>query len=199
VGDQACINCHGNHVWQGVSHDSTNVQGMGGCMFCHARVGSADPRIPGAGTGFMGMIHGIHNSHNMASGVYTFTWTNGNDFDFSIGFPSYMQNCANCHDTQARLDAVKDAPVAYALCISCHGDWDGFTDTKVGGQWDFHRDYNNLTPTSTCETCHVPGGVAPDTIASFHNGLKTERNGLIWGGADQSVVEGAKFNRPSPA
>ena len=27
-------------------------------------------------------------------------------FPFSVGFPSFMDNCSNCHDSTARLDAV---------------------------------------------------------------------------------------------
>jgi OmcA/MtrC family decaheme c-type cytochrome len=190
VGDAACIKCHDSHVWRGAAHDVTNPQGVGSCVVCHSRVGAADPAIPGAGSGLMGMIHGIHNSKNMPGGVYTFTWTNGNKFDFSIGFPSFMDNCSNCHDSTARLDAVKDAPVTYALCMSCHLNWDGFPTTVVGGSAAFHRSYT-ATSGTVCSTCHT-GALA--TIAGFHNGLKTERAGLIWGGADQSVVLGAAID-----
>ncbi|MBI5495284.1 MAG: cytochrome c3 family protein [Deltaproteobacteria bacterium] len=192
VGDAACINCHGNHVWRGAAHDVTNPQGTGACVVCHNRKGSADPRLPGAGSGLMGLIHGIHNSHGMPDGQYTFTWTNGNQFNFSVGFPGYMNNCAACHDTQARLDAVKDTPVSYAVCISCHDSWDAFPRTRVGGAYDLHRAFTNLTGTD-CSGCHN-GTMAPATLAGFHNGEKTPRSGLIWDGADQSVVLGAAID-----
>ena len=107
----------------------------------------------------MGMIHGIHNSKNMPGGVYTFTWTNGNKFDFSIGFPSFMDNCTNCHDSTARLAAVKDAPVTYALCMSCHQNWDAFPKTQVGGSAAFlHRPITNVSGPE-CNTCHNAGAM----------------------------------------
>jgi hypothetical protein len=194
VSDQACINCHGNHVWRGAAHDVTNPQGMGPCMVCHNRKGAGDPKIPGAGSGLMGLIHGIHNSEAMPDGQYTFTWTNGNTFNFSIGFPSFMNNCSVCHDSTARLAAVKDTPVTYATCMSCHDSWDGFPNTVTGGILaTIHRGYTNLSPPTACAGCHN-GTTAPATIASFHNGLKTERAGLIWDGADQSVVIGKTIN-----
>ena len=43
---------------------------------------------------------------------------------------------------------------------------------------------------TNCQGCH-DGSLAPATIASFHNGLLTERGGLLWDGADQSVILGA--------
>jgi OmcA/MtrC family decaheme c-type cytochrome len=36
-------------------------------------------------------------------------------------------------------------------------------------------------------------GIAPATVTAFHNGLETEREGIIWDGVDTSVTEGAKF------
>jgi OmcA/MtrC family decaheme c-type cytochrome len=209
VSDQACINCHGNITRQGLVHDVTNPQGVGPCIVCHNRVGTADPSLAGTttaaaqqlwarGSGLMGIVHGIHNSAHMADGTYTFTWaSNGNQFDFSKGFPSYMLNCSVCHDGAARLDAVKDAPVSFVLCMSCHDGWDGFTKTKAGASGDFHRTITAVsemeTPTCNNAGCHA-GATGPraNRISAYHDGHTTERAGLIWGGADQSVVLGKR-------
>ncbi|HQR30140.1 MAG TPA: hypothetical protein PLL32_07000, partial [Anaeromyxobacteraceae bacterium] len=197
VPDQACIACHANHVWRGAQHDVTNPQGVSACIVCHNRVGSADPRLPGAGSGFLGLVHGIHNSKNMPGGSYTFTWTNGNKFTFSVGFPSYMLNCENCHfgndgAGQSRLAKTMDAAlVSYELCMSCHGDWDGFPKTQEGGSAAFIHRPITATSDVDCLSCHT--GSMRD-VNGFHNGLRTERNGLIWDGQDQSVVLGAKMD-----
>ena len=144
MSDAACIACHGLHVWRGdnggvaVPHDATNPQGMGSCIFCHARIGSntsnpaSNPNyLPGAGTGFMGMIHGIHNSENMPTGEYFYYWSGNPIGPFTIGFPSYMNNCSNCHDTAQGAVAAATAPVSWQNCMSCHQNWDGFTGTVV--------------------------------------------------------------------
>jgi OmcA/MtrC family decaheme c-type cytochrome len=210
VSDQACKSCHANFVWGEAAHDVTHPIGVAPCYTCHARVGAEDPRLPKWGSGLMGIVHGIHNSEAMAAGMnvdidpspastvknanaagtYTFTWaSNGNKFNFSIGFPSYMLNCENCHDSPARLAAVKAAPVTWSTCMSCHNDWNGFPDTQVGGADAFHRSFNVATG---CSSCH-DGSIA-STVSDFHNGLLTVRAGLIWDGQDVSVVEGAKFD-----
>ncbi|MCM2333797.1 MAG: hypothetical protein NDI82_07600 [Anaeromyxobacteraceae bacterium] len=181
VGDSACMNCHGNHVWRGAAHDVTSPQGVGPCIVCHNRKGAADPRLPGAGTGLMGIVHGVHASAMMPDGRYTFTWTNGNQFDFSVGFPGYMNNCATCHDSASRLAAVKDAPFSYELCISCHDGFAAFPNAPAG-----HLAFTPIPgPAQDCSLCH-PGL----TVASVHNGLRTLRAGLIWDGTDQSVELG---------
>ncbi|HET8725761.1 MAG TPA: hypothetical protein VFM53_16310, partial [Anaeromyxobacteraceae bacterium] len=198
VPDQACINCHANHVWRGAQHDVTNPQGVGPCVVCHNRVGSADPVIPGLGTGLMGIAHGIHNSKNMPGEWYTFTWaSNGNQFKYSVGFPSYMTNCENCHfgtddAGQSRLAKTLAASlVSYELCMSCHLNWDGFTKTQEGGSAAFIHRSMTATSYTACGTCHA--GEAAD-VNGFHNGLRTERAGLIWNGQDQSVALGAKMD-----
>jgi len=209
VGDAACINCHGGHVWRGAAHDVTSPQGVGPCQICHARVGATEKRLSGAdstavppvpatpgtdGTGLMGIVHGIHNSHNMPDQTYTWTWTNQTSTTgFSVGFPGYMNNCATCHDSPARLAAVLAAPVSFAYCISCHDSWDGFPNTVVGGISAFHRSYTAATPASTCAGCHTAAPAYP-TVAGFHDGQRTLRNGLIWDGADQSVLLGATID-----
>jgi OmcA/MtrC family decaheme c-type cytochrome len=66
--------------------------------------------------------------------------------------------------------------------------------------WDFTGPpdltfHNNIADpeTADCATgCHN-GAIAPATVAGFHNGLLTERSGVIWDGADTSVTEGDKI------
>ena len=196
VSDAACIACHGRHIWRGdnggvaVPHDATNPQGMGACVFCHGTKGRAQPAVPGAGTGFMAMIHGIHNSENMPSQEYTYYWGSTPVGPFTIGFPSYMNNCRNCHDTTEGIAAAADAAVNWQNCMSCHQNFDGFTNTKAGGSLAFHQNYDLTT---NCAQCH-DGSLAPATIGPFHNGLLTERGGLLWDGADQSVILGEKVD-----
>jgi OmcA/MtrC family decaheme c-type cytochrome len=137
----------------------------------------------------MSMIHGIHNSENMPTGKFFYYWggapvpqPNG----FTIGFPSYMTNCANCHDTAQGAVAAASAVVNWSNCMSCHQSWAGFTGAAAA----FHT---AMTITTDCSTCH-DGATAPATIAGFHNGLVNERGGLLWDGADQAVVQGQRID-----
>ena len=136
---------------------------------------------------------------------------------FSIGFPGYMSNCSTCHDS-GDLAVISATPVSWRACMSCHigppttvGStpaltvapgfaWGGFGVPNTGSATApiflvGGLNHANFTASTACATCHCAGAecFAPPTIASFHNGLKTERNGLIWNGADQSVIEGAKI------
>jgi OmcA/MtrC family decaheme c-type cytochrome len=58
----------------------------------------------------------------------------------------------------------------------------------------------SLTPSpeeANCASCHNGvDGVAAEklVVTDSHNGLTTERGGIIWDGLDTSVTEGAKFN-----
>jgi OmcA/MtrC family decaheme c-type cytochrome len=197
VGNESCMNCHGNHIWKGLAHDVTSPQGVGPCVVCHNRDGALETRLTGympagnsgglpvqaalpgtAGTGLMGIVHGIHNAKNMPDGTYTWVWpSNGNATNFTNGFPGNMNNCETCHNSTARLAQVMAAPVSYALCVSCH---DGLPNAPAS-----HATFTPLGPwfgMTTCTVCH------PGTVASFHNGQETERAGLIYDGADQSIV-----------
>lgn len=207
VSDAACINCHGNHVWRGAAHDVTNAQGIGPCLVCHNRVGATEKRLTGAdstalppvtaapgtdGTGLMGIVHGIHNSANMADGTYTWVWTNQtSSTDFKKGFPGNMPNCATCHQSVAQLAAVAAAPVSWALCISCHDGMDGFPNIAAATS-GFLATHKTYTLATNCGGCH--DGSIRTTVSEFHNGLVTERAGLIWDGADQSVVLAPTIN-----
>jgi OmcA/MtrC family decaheme c-type cytochrome len=187
VSDQACVNCHGNHVWRefpeasGADHfEVLRPQGVTPCLFCHNRQGAGDVRMAGAGVGLMSLVHGVHNSKNMPGGGYQPYWSPGFLATISVGFPGYLNNCSTCHDSAARLAQVTGAPMSWDLCTSCHGT------AKFGTAPASHSAFNKAT---ACTTCHGAGA----TVDDFHNGLKTERAGLIWNGADQSVVQGERI------
>jgi OmcA/MtrC family decaheme c-type cytochrome len=95
-----------------------------------------------------------------------------------------MTNCSVCHDTPETQAAASAMPISYTGCLSCHGAMEsfGFPDGN------FHLAANESTD---CLACHEQ--LLPDTVAEFHNGLETERIGIIWDGEDKSVTEGARF------
>jgi OmcA/MtrC family decaheme c-type cytochrome len=185
VSDQACINCHGDHIWRGAveasgaDHYQVNrPQGIGPCLFCHNRVGAGDARMAGMGVGLMSLVHGIHNSKNTPAGGYQPYWSGNYLTTISVGFPGYMNDCATCHDSTARLAAVTAAAASWDLCSSCHAT------AKIGNAPASHAGFSKAT---VCTTCHTGA-----TVNTFHNGLKTERAGVIWNGADQSVEQGKR-------
>jgi OmcA/MtrC family decaheme c-type cytochrome len=55
--------------------------------------------------------------------------------------------------------------------------------------------HTSFTTATDCQQCHNPAGngIARGTVAAYHNGLLTERGGVIWNGVDTSVVEGDKI------
>jgi OmcA/MtrC family decaheme c-type cytochrome len=211
VGDAACVACHGNQVFRhretsGEWHHGANPYGVEACVVCHTRASSVSRGQGGDRT--MAYVHGIHNSHNMKAGtalgisgavahpegVY-FRNASGTS-QFSIGFPSYMDNCANCHDTPARRTAIDARPVTFAACMSCHDSWAGFQHEPA--------DHIATSPTTAavagtnvggdCASCHsATGTAAKKKFSDFHNGLLTERAGIIWDGADQSVEQGKRI------
>jgi OmcA/MtrC family decaheme c-type cytochrome len=203
VSDQACMNCHGYNVFASGSHHGANPQGVSACTVCHVRYDSQSRGV--GGDRLMAYVHGIHNSHNMPAktitsgsttvekpaGFYARSdSTNSNNW-FSIGFPGYMNNCSTCHDTAGSLTAAIDAEVSWSTCMSCHDSFNAFPDTVAGKDLDFHQPY---TRTTDCTLCHnassLPGAYR---AGQFHDGLLTERSGLLWGGKDQSVVEGKRI------
>jgi len=109
-------------------------------------------------------------------GTRTYTW--------ETTYPTYMTNCSVCHGTGAGLDAANAMPPSYTGCLSCHGAMESF-GFEAG---DFHLGANEST---NCLNCHQQ--LLPDTVAEFHNGLETERVGIIWDGEDKSVSEGKRF------
>ena len=76
-------------------------------------------------------------------------------------------------------------PASYEGCLSCHGSMEGF-GFPAG---NFHL---NADETVVCTNCHQ-APLLPATVADFHNGLETERVGIIWDGEDKSVSEGKRF------
>ncbi len=217
LNNQACKNCHGERVFRDGHHGADPV-GVEACAVCHDRDSSAETRLVATGTRLMGYVHGIHNSHNMPGAVDTsgvavpagiYYRNGGATNQFSIGFPGYMNNCSTCHLASA-LPTLIATPVSWRACMSCHigppvlagtqtvaagWAWAGFgvantgTDAApiflLGGM-----DHAGFTAATDCSTCHN-GTLAPATLADFHNGLLTERSGLLWDGVDQSVELGA--------
>jgi OmcA/MtrC family decaheme c-type cytochrome len=206
---QACINCHGdnplfrepNEDLEEFGHHGANPFPVEACTVCHTRYNSTARRV--AGSRLTAYVHGIHNAHSMPSKVLSATVTKPefvyarNDSTneaswYHTTYPSYMENCSVCHDTPARLAIVNAAPVEGWFCLSCH-------DSMASPAWaagfstlTFHNAYNETT---NCQQCHGgPTPIARTQHSEFHNGLRTERAGLIWNGEDLSVTEGAKVD-----
>jgi OmcA/MtrC family decaheme c-type cytochrome len=196
VSDQSCVDCHGpggvvihpNYGWPALVPSQ--------CIACHENVsdGISTPYenfFPESYTGFVGLIHGLHNSHNMPGGHYEFN----EETLFSVTYPTYMNNCSVCHTETGMLAAANGMTVTKDNCFSCHGSTEGFGEAL--DELAFHSAYDDVVyPSEICLDCHVAGGAARDyvTVTDFHNGLTTERAGVIWNGVDTSVTEGAKFN-----
>jgi OmcA/MtrC family decaheme c-type cytochrome len=190
VSTEACANCHGNagRVLPAAGHPG----GYGtpatseSCTVCHDQASPATT-LPTTVT----MVHGIHNAHDMPTGEFQLKDRNGTAMGepFETTYPTYMLNCSVCHSSPAALAAVNAMPVTGEGCLSCHGSfasWD-----FAGAQLSFHTSF---TAATDCQQCHrTTGGVARNTVAAYHNGLLTERGGVIWNGVDTSVVEGDKI------
>jgi OmcA/MtrC family decaheme c-type cytochrome len=193
VSSQACANCHGGSI---AAHYGYNVGDFGAdelqCTVCHSSsyIDTRDPnQDPGhvARGRFFKVVHGVHNSHNMPSGEYVFNPTN----IFSVTYPTYMTNCSVCHDDPASLTAANAMPVTTANCFSCHESMESWAEAFAAKDLTFH---DAFTETTNCLQCHnSTDGIARSTVAQMHNGLETERVGLIWNGEDLSVTEGKKF------
>ncbi|MBE0575262.1 MAG: cytochrome c3 family protein, partial [Desulfuromonadales bacterium] len=176
--NQACINCHSNNVFGGEEHHGQNPFGVEACLNCHDR---------GGRNNLIAYVHGIHNAHNMPGGEYVRRATS----IYHTTYPTYMTNCSVCHDSDAALAVANAMPVSGTNCFSCHGDMTSWDFAAAGVP--FHSAYD---ATTDCQACHVPDGtgIARATVAEFHNGLTTERAGLIWDGRDASVTEGARID-----
>ncbi|MCM2312763.1 MAG: hypothetical protein NDI84_15325 [Steroidobacteraceae bacterium] len=176
VSNQACQNCHSTFSGGLTSHHY-NPFNAKACIACHS---ASNP----PGDFFLPtLVHGIHNSHQMPSGEFVY-----NGEEFSVTYPTYMTNCSVCHDTPASLAVANAMTVSGANCFGCHESMESWDFTATGTT--FHEAYDANT---NCQTCHAPNGIAPATVAAFHNGLETERVGIIYGGEDLSVTEGKKF------
>jgi OmcA/MtrC family decaheme c-type cytochrome len=184
VSSAGCSGCHGTNGGGGF-HYGYPANGAT-CTVCHDATNTNYPRLIDIG-------HGVHASHGMPSGEYVLKTVDGTDsWTYSATYPTYMTNCSVCHTASSgALAKVNAMPVTGAGCFSCHESmesWD-FADSGT----TFHE---TMTEATNCQTCHnsSPTGIAPATVAAFHNGLETERVGIIWNGDDLSVTEGAKFN-----
>jgi OmcA/MtrC family decaheme c-type cytochrome len=185
VSNQSCNNCHSDvgiliHDFKPYDYPAmVNSQ----CVVCHT--GSLYTWIPDK---WVGIVHGIHNSHNMPTGSYEFNPTT----KFSVTYPTYTTNCSVCHDSPTTLAAANAMPVTGAGCFSCHQSMDSWDFTASGTT--FHEAYDETT---NCQTCHNTSATAaaPNLykVTQFHNSLETERVGIIWDGVDLSVTEGKKF------
>jgi len=180
VSNTACINCHGEEgVFQIHGGGYSKPAGMEACTVCHKSTAYTfqDP--------WFGIIHGVHNSHQMPSGHYEYDA----EHIFSVTYPTYMNNCSVCHDDTSKLTAANGMTVSGTNCFSCHESMEAFPDAP-----SFHVGYTEATDCASA--CHNPAGTAPTLadVTDFHNGSTTERGGIIWDGVDTSVTEGAKFD-----
>jgi OmcA/MtrC family decaheme c-type cytochrome len=193
VSNVSCNNCHGD---QGIAPHAGDMPSdqyasasmvASECVVCHE--GSLYGWIPDS---FKGLVHGIHNSHNRPSGSYEFVPPfGGPPIDFEVSYPTYMSNCSVCHDSADALTAANSMTVSGENCYSCHESMDSWDFTASG--LTFHEGF---APTEDCTACHKTGGVASGKVlvTDFHNGLETERVGIIYDGEDISVAWGADFN-----
>lgn len=193
--NQACVDCHGASGETGRfaptragGHYSAPMT-VDACVVCH--IGGTPGQGPTYGQ-IAEIIHGIHNSHNFPGGEFV----SRRPTTYDVTYPTYMANCSVCHSADnivpatggSALEAANAMPVTGPGCFSCHGGMDS-------PDWDFTglTFHNTYTTATDCASCHQDGGVARFTAAQFHNGIVTERGGIIWDGVDTSVIEGAKF------
>ncbi len=229
-------------------HHGANPYGAQACVVCHTRSTSVSRGM--GGDRFTAYVHGIHNSHEMPArnitatvgGVsYTATKPDAvyarNDSlrvvtvsppvaeissPWSIGFPGYMVNCFNCHDTQARLDAIMARPVSHSTCFSCHDNWNGFptfdtANAKYTAKLAANPNWAAITSEHKAIAQPVAGTAAANACAGCHNGVFTdartltptvpifdtvgevhltritERAGLVYLGRDQSIAQGQRI------
>jgi len=183
VSNQACNNCHSDvgiliHDFKPYDYPAMTAAQ---CTVCHTATGFYAGII---NESWVGLIHGIHNSEGMPSGSYEFNPTT----KFEVSYPTYMTNCSVCHDSASTLAAANAMPVTGKNCFSCHESMKSWDFAESG--LSFHEAFTEATD---CQACHKTGGVAPATVAAFHNGLETERVGIIWNGDDTSVTQGKDF------
>jgi OmcA/MtrC family decaheme c-type cytochrome len=103
-----------------------------------------------------------------------------------------MTNCNVCHTASSGALAKANAmPVTGAGCFSCHESMESW---EFDSGLEFHESY---TAATNCMSCHnsSASAAAKDLykVAQFHNGLETERVGIIWEGDDTSVTQGKDF------
>jgi OmcA/MtrC family decaheme c-type cytochrome len=106
-----------------------------------------------------------------------------------------MTNCSVCHGQGVGLTAANAMPVTGPGCLSCHGSMASWEEEFEESGTTFHLAY---TAATNCQGCHESGAGAEAPglvdVRDFHDGLETERIGIIYGGEDLSVTKGAQFN-----
>ena len=186
VSAQACTNCHGPEGIDVHGGYFAADDGAEPCLVCHG--------VFGFGFDIPSLGEAAHKYHN---GI----WEDDGEF-VEVTFPTYMTNCSVCHSEPAELTAANSMPVS-AGCFTCHGTMASWTEyfqpdpDAVPPKPDLSIHFA-LTPTpetADCSSCHNPTGIAANklVVTDSHNGLRTERGGVIVAGTDTSVVEGEKF------
>ncbi len=195
---ESCNDCHGASGEVGRfapdnrgGHYSAPLR-VEACVVCHRSDDPATPEDERPSYGSVAeIVHGIHNSHNFPDGEFV----SRRDTVYDVTYPTYMTNCNVCHSDDnvvpavgvSALAAANAMPVSGPGCFTCHGGMDGFDFTGL----EFHLSIPDPL-TADCGQCH-DGGLARATVAEYHNGLSTERSGLIWNGTDVSVTEAERF------
>ena len=184
---QACTNCHGP---EGIGiHGGYFAAGDSGevCLACH---GIGD--VPSLAF----VTHGVHNSSNHPDGEWVYAEDDPTTPDrdeseiFHVTYPTYMNNCSVCHETDAQLAAANSMALTDANCFTCHYSTEGIPFEEGSSAETFHASI-----VDGCQNCHA-GQITgiPQSVTDVHNGSLTERSGLIWEGEDLSVTEGALIN-----
>ena len=172
---EACAACHGPEGIDVHGGYYAAVDGGEPCLVCHGSDESDDPEVVPA---LFQVVHGYH------SGI----WEDDGEV-IEVTYPTYMNNCSVCHDSEETLTAANSMPVNDEACFSCHGSTETMfeEDDPLAG---LHAGISG-----GCENCHADGGPAASVqlVTDAHNGLTTERGGVIWEGLDTSVTEGAKI------
>jgi len=125
-----------------------------------------------------------------ASGEYELVTKSGDDSWLyeEVTYPTYLTNCSVCHKTEAALAAGQfHAGHARGLLQLPRGH------VVLGrhlGRRAGARLPRGMNESTDCTICHGPDALSElDTVAEMHNGLQTERVGIIWNGEDTSVTE----------
>jgi len=176
----SCENCHGGSS-EGINFHYSNPLQAGTCVVCHDAVNTDYPR-------FVELGHSVHNSANFAGGYEL------DGHELHVTYPTYMTNCSVCHGQDEGLQAANAMPVTGPGCLSCHGAMESWEEAFGESGTTFHLAY---TEDTNCAGCHRTGAGAEAPglvdVRDFHDGLETERIGIIYGGVDLSVTEGARF------
>ncbi len=194
--NQACIDCHGESGEVGRfaptragGHYSAPMT-VDACVVCHL---GAEPGLGPSYGQIAEIVHGIHAAKIFPDGKFV----SRRNTVYETTYPTYMSNCSVCHSDDnivpaagvSALAAANAMPVTFRGCLSCHGSMDAW-EYETPGIAEFH---STMTAATDCFACHNPDA-AFDTVAKAHNGIVTERGGVIWDGVDTSVTEGAKID-----